>query len=58
MASPNSRLFELKPFPVAVQQEFVAVPVKQTGGFVTPPSGPGLGVEVDEDVVNRLRYRP
>ena len=58
VSSPNSRLFELKPFPVAVQQELVAVPVKQTGGFVTPPSGPGLGVEVNEDVVNRLQYRP
>jgi L-alanine-DL-glutamate epimerase-like enolase superfamily enzyme len=58
LASPNTRLFELKPFPVAVQQELVAVPVVQVGGFVTAPSGPGLGVEVDEATVQRLTYRP
>jgi L-alanine-DL-glutamate epimerase-like enolase superfamily enzyme len=58
LASPNTRLFELKPFPVAVQQELVAVPVAQAGGFVTAPAGPGLGVEVNEDALQRLILRP
>jgi L-alanine-DL-glutamate epimerase-like enolase superfamily enzyme len=58
LASPNTRLFELKPFPVAVQQELVAAPVAQAGGFVTAPTGPGLGVEVDEAALQRLVLRP
>lgn len=57
LASPNTRLFELKPFPVAVQQELVSTPVAQVDGFVTGLSGPGLGVEVDEAAVQRLIYR-
>lgn len=57
LASPNTRLFELKPFPVAVQQELVKSPVSQAGGFVTAPEGVGLGVEVDEDALQRLIVR-
>jgi len=57
LASPNTRLFELKPFPVAVQQELVKAPVSQADGFVTAPEGDGLGVEVDEDALQRLILR-
>ncbi|OZI34907.1 hypothetical protein CAL29_15750 [Bordetella genomosp. 10] len=55
LSSPNTRLFELKPFPVAVQQELVALPLAQVDGFVRAPDGPGLGIDVDEAVVQRLR---
>jgi L-alanine-DL-glutamate epimerase-like enolase superfamily enzyme len=57
LASPNTRLFELKPFPVAVQQELVKAPVSQIGGFVSAPQGTGLGVEVDEEALKRLILR-
>lgn len=57
LASTNTRLFELKPFPVAVQQDLVRSPVAQVGGFVTAPEGNGLGVEVDEDALRRLLVR-
>jgi L-alanine-DL-glutamate epimerase-like enolase superfamily enzyme len=57
IASASARLFELKPFPVVVQQELVSIPVRQVSGFVDPPNGPGLGIEIDESVVERLRYR-
>jgi len=57
LASPNTRLFELKPFPVAVQQELVKSPVAQVAGFVTAPEGPGLGIEVDEDALQHLVVR-
>lgn len=56
LASPNARLFELKPFPVAVQQELVAHPVAQENGRVTALVGPGLGIEVDEAAVARLTW--
>jgi L-alanine-DL-glutamate epimerase-like enolase superfamily enzyme len=46
-------LFELKPFPVAVQQELVENPISQTQGWVTAPPGPGLGIDVREEIVRK-----
>jgi L-alanine-DL-glutamate epimerase-like enolase superfamily enzyme len=57
VASHNARLFELKPFPVSVQQELVHAPIAQCSGEVVPPAGAGLGIEVDEGVVGKLLYR-
>jgi L-alanine-DL-glutamate epimerase-like enolase superfamily enzyme len=53
-ASPAARLFELKPHPVAVQDDLVDFPVRQQGGRVAPSDRPGLGIEVDEALVRRL----
>ncbi|MDE2811113.1 MAG: mandelate racemase/muconate lactonizing enzyme family protein [Gemmatimonadota bacterium] len=41
--------------PSAIRQELCAVPFDQEGSFVRVPTGPGLGIEVDEEVVERLR---
>ena len=57
IASPNARLFELKPFPVVVQHELVFSPIEQIDGFVTARNESGLGIQVDEAVVERLRYK-
>lgn len=54
LASSNTRLFELKPFPVVVQQELVEAPVARNDGWVYPPVGNGLGIKVRDDVVNGL----
>lgn len=54
LASPTARLFELKPFPVVVQNELVKEPIRHVAGEVRAPTGPGLGVTVDEDVLQRL----
>lgn len=54
LASPNTRLFELKPFPVAVQQELVAEPLTQVNGVVHACDRPGLGIDVDEAAIRRL----
>lgn len=54
IASPNARLFELKPFPVNVQTDLVDAPIRMTHGVVRAPDRPGLGIEVDEAVVKRL----
>lgn len=54
LASANSSRFELKPFPVAVQQDLVEKPISQEAGWVTIGDGPGLGVDVRESVV--LKY--
>lgn len=54
LASPNTRLFELKPFEVAVQQDLVADPIWHVDGFVYPIDKPGLGISVNEDLIRQL----
>lgn len=54
LASRTARLFELKPFPVVVQDELVKNPIRLTDGEIGAPAGPGLGVVVDEAVLERL----
>ena len=58
LASPTARLFELKPFPVVAQTDLVKNPIWHEGGMVRAPAGPGLGIEVDEAVVERLALPP
>jgi D-galactarolactone cycloisomerase len=54
-ASPVCRQFEVKPIRDVAQFEMVENPVEHTDGFMPQPSGPGLGISVDESVVDRLR---
>ncbi len=54
LASPNSEIFEFKPFPVVVQDELVTEKIWHKGGWAYPLTGPGLGIEVREDVVRRI----
>ncbi|MFO1541367.1 MAG: mandelate racemase/muconate lactonizing enzyme family protein [Chloroflexota bacterium] len=55
-AAPNTLLFELKPVASPMQHELVTDPIGQVDGWVAPPTGPGLGVTVDEAVVARYRF--
>ncbi|MCL4834597.1 MAG: mandelate racemase/muconate lactonizing enzyme family protein [Caldilineaceae bacterium] len=43
--------FDRTPSPI---REGIATPFDQVGGFLAVPSGPGLGIEIDEDAVERL----
>lgn len=55
-ANPAFKLFELKPLPNPMQDELVAHPITHQNGWVYPPvERPGLGIEIDETVVNRYR---
>ncbi len=54
-ASPAAKLIELKPLANPMQDDLVEQPFSHHGGWVLPPSGPGLGVVVREEVVNRYR---
>lgn len=56
VVASNTLIFELKPLPSPMQHELVRVPIEQREGWVEPPAGPGLGVEVDEAVVRRYRF--
>lgn len=55
--SPACQVFEMKPLPNPMHHELVANPTVAKDGWVYPPTGPGLGIEVDEDVVNRYRLK-
>jgi L-alanine-DL-glutamate epimerase-like enolase superfamily enzyme len=54
-STPACKLFEFKPLRNPMQHDLVTEPFEQTDGWVYPPSGPGLGIEVIEDVVEGFR---
>ena len=53
--TPSCRVFEFKPLPNPMQHELVGEPLDHVGGWVYPPTGIGLGIEVDEEVVEHFR---
>jgi L-alanine-DL-glutamate epimerase-like enolase superfamily enzyme len=55
-SSPNGVVFELKPEPSPMQHELVQEPLEQRDGFIAVPDRPGLGVTVNESVVERYRF--
>lgn len=54
-STPVCRQFEIKPLRDVAQHELVSAPVTHEGGWMPQPQGPGLGIEVLEDVVERFR---
>ncbi len=55
-ATPACKLFELKPLRNPMQHDLVPAPITHVDGWVYPPtSAPGLGIDVDEAVVDRYR---
>jgi len=54
-SSPACRLFEFKPLENPMQHELVPDPISHVEGWVHPPTAVGLGVDVDERVVDRYR---
>lgn len=57
MTSERCIYFELKPLENPMQHELVSAPFWHDGGYITAPTGPGLGIEVDESVVDKYRIR-
>lgn len=54
LASPNTEIFEFKPFDVVVQNDLIAERIWHKDGYAYPLESHGLGIEVNEDVVKRL----
>ena len=50
-------IFELKPTPNPMQHELVTNPIAQKDGWIYAPEGPGLGVDVIEDVVRKYTMK-
>lgn len=53
----NYIVFELKPLASPMQHELSRDPFEQQGGWLRVPDSPGLGVEIDEDVVERYGFK-
>ncbi|MCR9121234.1 MAG: mandelate racemase/muconate lactonizing enzyme family protein [Phyllobacteriaceae bacterium] len=54
-ACPACALLELQPVYGPAQADLVDRPIWHTKGFVDLPQGPGLGVEIDEEMVHSAR---
>ena len=54
-STPACKLFELKPLRNPMQHDLVTNPIEHVDGWVYPPTGPGLGIEIDEEVVDAYR---
>ena len=54
LASPHAEIFEYTPFAVTVQDDLVGEKLWHRDGWAYPIEGPGLGIDVQEDVVRRL----
>jgi L-alanine-DL-glutamate epimerase-like enolase superfamily enzyme len=48
-------LIEVKPLRNPMQHELVARPIEHASGWFAPPGGPGLGIEVIDEVVDFYR---
>jgi L-alanine-DL-glutamate epimerase-like enolase superfamily enzyme len=57
LSAVNGVVFELKPESSPMQTELVAEPFQQRDGTVDIPTAPGLGVEVNQEVVDRYLLR-
>jgi L-alanine-DL-glutamate epimerase-like enolase superfamily enzyme len=54
-ATSSARLIEVKPLRNPMQHDLVAEPLDHRGGWFEPPTKPGLGIEVIDEVVERYR---
>jgi L-alanine-DL-glutamate epimerase-like enolase superfamily enzyme len=54
-ATTSSLVFEVKPHRDPAQGEIVSEPLEPSGGRISPPARPGLGVEVLEEAVDHYR---
>jgi L-alanine-DL-glutamate epimerase-like enolase superfamily enzyme len=54
-SSPACKLFEFKPLRNPMQHDLVTTPFEHVDGWTYAPTGPGLGIEVIEEVVEGYR---
>jgi D-galactarolactone cycloisomerase len=54
-SSTACKVFEFKPLRNPMQHDLVTRPFEHVNGWALPPKGPGLGIEVIEEVVDRYR---
>ena len=52
--APYAQEYNIEPIAIRDEWPVLKTPLEVKGGYMEVPNGPGLGVELDEDVVNRL----
>lgn len=55
-AAPNARIFEYGVEPSALSRELLVEPIRFVDGMAQVPDAPGLGVELDPEMVERYRW--
>ncbi len=56
LCAENPTIFELMPLPSVMQVELATNPLTHDEGWVTAPDLPGLGVEVNEDALQKYQF--
>lgn len=56
-AAPHCHQIEIKPLRNPMQHDLAKTPITPSAGVYVPPTRPGLGVDVDEAVLDRYRLR-
>jgi L-rhamnonate dehydratase len=54
---PGTKFFEYCVEDSALRQELIRNPIRPVDGYISVPEEPGLGVEIDQDVVERFAVR-
>ena len=54
--TPRCLLFEMKPIENPMQHELVARPFAQEDGWIDVPQVPGLGIDLEERVLQKYRF--
>lgn len=57
-ASPNARAVEIALAPENIRDEFLVEPLTLLDGSLVPPTAPGLGVRLPDDLLLRHPWRP
>jgi L-alanine-DL-glutamate epimerase-like enolase superfamily enzyme len=57
-ASPNARAVEVALAPANVRAELLAEPLTLEDGYLLPPTAPGLGVVLPDDLLERYPFQP
>ena len=56
-SADNGVVFELKPNPSPMQTELVREPIEQIDGYVVLPNRPGLGIDVNFEIIQKYMFR-
>jgi len=57
-ACPNTRILEVAPAYGPLHSELIGDSLQLQNGYVLPPSKPGLGIELNENIINKFPFIP
>lgn len=57
-AIPNALICEFQQIPNPLREELLVEPIKFKDGYIFVPETPGLGIDINEDIINKYPYKP